>query len=121
MGGASRILLGAAAALGASGVVLGAWAAHGLAGALAPRQLATFQTAVLYHLLHAPAVAVCALLPGSRGATAGLLMVAGVLVFSGSLYLIAGLGLARLGPLTPLGGLALVAGWLALGWAAWRG
>jgi uncharacterized membrane protein YgdD (TMEM256/DUF423 family) len=110
----ARSLLLAAALLGAVGVALGAFGAHGLRARLDARALEIWETAVRYHLLHAVALLALALTPAAaalRGA--GWLFVAGTLLFSGSLYLLAlGIGPRNvLGPLTPLGGLAFVAGW----------
>lgn len=111
------LLVGLTALAGASGVLLGAFGAHGLRARLSPEQLAVWETAVQYHLLHALALLALALFAqgGGRGVTwPATLWAVGVVLFSGSLYLLA-LGAPRgLGPLTPLGGLALVAGWLAL-------
>ncbi len=110
-------LLIAAALLGITGVVLGALGAHALRGDLTPAALGTWQTAVLYHLIHAPAVLAIALAARASAPApallrwAGLCLVLGVLLFSGSLYLLA-LGAGGLfGPITPLGGLFLIAGW----------
>lgn len=106
-----------AALSGALAVALGAWGAHGLRERLGPEALATWQTAVQYHLLHSVALLALALhaLRGGRGvALAGGLLAAGVLLFSGSLYALVLGGPRWLGPVTPLGGLSLIAGWLAL-------
>ena len=110
----TALLLGAM--LGALGVALGAFGAHGLKARLDPEALAWWHTGVQYHLWHAIAlVAVgAAALPGTR--TVAILMALGVLLFSGSLYVMALTGMRWLGMVTPLGGLALIAGWLWLGW-----
>jgi len=107
------------ALLGGLAVALGAFGAHGLKARLAPDQLATFETGVRYHLYHAFALLVVGVvqvvLPGAGGAAlAGWLFVAGILLFSGSLYWLALGGPHWLGPVTPLGGLALIGGWLVL-------
>jgi len=103
-------------------VALGAFAAHGLKSRLTPDLLATFETGVRYHMFHALglfAVAWAATRwPGSSTTTAGWLFVAGTLIFSGSLYLLAITGVRWLGAITPLGGLCFLAGWLVLGWRA---
>ena len=117
------ISLGAAAALIA--VALGAFAAHGLKARLAPEMLAVFETGVRYQMYHALALVAAAWAfarwPGGASAAAGWLFVAGMLLFSGSLYALA-LGAPRwLGPVTPIGGLAFLAGWACLAWAAIRG
>lgn len=104
------------ALLGASGVVLGAFGAHALRARLAPELLEVYKTGVLYHLLHAIALlAVSSVLDRLRWPRATVaLMVAGVAIFSGSLYLLAITGIRMLGAITPLGGLALIAGWLSV-------
>jgi uncharacterized membrane protein YgdD (TMEM256/DUF423 family) len=104
-----------AALLGATGVVLGAFGAHGLSGRLSEEDLRVWHTAVQYQLLHAVALLALAPIAAARSVFwPGILFTAGVLLFSGSLYLLA-LGHWRwLGPVTPLGGLCLIAGWLSL-------
>ena len=119
----SRLFVLLAALYGFTGVALGAFAAHGLRGRLSPEYLAVFHAGVLYQLVHALAllgVGVLALRWRSRLLTvAGGLFAGGILLFSGSLYLLTLSGL-RVGPVTPLGGVCLLAGWLCLGVAAWR-
>lgn len=114
-------LLMAACLLMATGVGLGAFGAHGLRARLAPDLLAIYETGVSYHLVHGLAACVAALLartgPGRRAATAGWLFIAGIVVFSGSLYMLALTGTRWLGAITPLGGVAWIAGWLLLAWA----
>lgn len=127
--GAERALLVAAGVLGALAVGLGAYGAHGLERTLADapdgaRRLGWWETAVLYHLVHAPALGLVAWL-ARRGRSlarlAGALFVVGVLLFAGTLYAMA-LGAPRgLGALTPLGGLALIAGWVVVAVGALRG
>ncbi len=108
--------------LGASGVVLGAFAAHGLKGALPADSLAQFETGARYQLLHALALLgagwACDRWPGPLAQAAGWAFLAGIVIFSGSLYLLALSGLRWLGAIAPAGGLALVAGWLLLAAAA---
>jgi uncharacterized membrane protein YgdD (TMEM256/DUF423 family) len=109
----ARGLLLAAALLGAAGVALGAFGAHGLRARLDARALEVWETAVRYHLLHAAALLALALspyAPALRGA--GWLLALGIALFSGSLYALALGGPRWLGPITPLGGLAFIAGWL---------
>lgn len=107
-----------------SGVGLGAFAAHALKSQLSPEYLAVFQTAVHYQMLHALALLGLALLarqlPGRWLVAAGNLLVLGVVLFSGSLYALALSGVGALGMVTPLGGLAFLAGWWCLGVHAWR-
>jgi uncharacterized membrane protein YgdD (TMEM256/DUF423 family) len=112
-----------------SGVALGAFGAHGLAQLLAAHDRAgTYQTAVQYHLIHALALLAVAWLstvmveagPRRLIQAAGWLFTAGIVVFSGSLYLLALLNLGFLGAIAPVGGAAFIAGWGCLAWAAWR-
>ena len=113
-----------AAAAGFTGVALGAFAAHALKARLAPDMLAVFETGARYQMYHAFALVAAAWgwARWQRRAftIAGVLFVAGILLFSGSLYLLALTGTRGLGMITPLGGVALLAGWLMLGWGAWR-
>ncbi len=103
---------------GASAVLLGAFGAHALRGVLDARGAELWHTAVNYHAWHALALAVAAGLGRDRsGRVAMAAFVVGIVLFSGSLYALA-LGAPRwVGIITPFGGLAFVAGWLALGWA----
>jgi uncharacterized membrane protein YgdD (TMEM256/DUF423 family) len=102
------------AVMGFLGVALGAFGAHGFHDLLMKNaRLATWDTAVLYHLAHAVALLVIAALQPFRRA-AWWLLFAGVLVFSGTLYVLALTNVKWLGAITPIGGLAFLAGWLAL-------
>jgi len=113
-----------AAFFGFTGVALGAFAAHGLKDRLSAEYLAIFHTGVMYQLVHALALLAVALLavqiPGRLMTWAGISFVVGIVLFSGSLYLLTLTGVTRLGIITPFGGLAFLAGWLLLGMAAWR-
>jgi uncharacterized membrane protein YgdD (TMEM256/DUF423 family) len=105
--------------LAALAVVLGAFGAHGLKNKLTPELLVTFETGVRYHFYHALglfAVAlVASLLPDSVSLRwAGYLMIAGIGLFSGSLYALSLTGVRALGIITPFGGLAFIAAWLLL-------
>lgn len=119
-----RAYLPLAAGFGLTGVALGAFAAHGLKASLSAEYLAIFQTAVLYQLIHALALFGVALLslhaPGRLLQAAGVLFGIGIVLFSGSLYLLTLTGIGKLGIVTPLGGTAFLAGWLCLGLAGWR-
>jgi len=112
------------AVLGFLGVTLGAFAAHGLKESLSAEMLVIFQTGVRYHLIHA--VALFALGLGIDRLTprlahwAGWLFVSGIVVFSGTLYLLAVTGVRWLGAITPFGGTALLAGWVLLAISAFR-
>jgi uncharacterized membrane protein YgdD (TMEM256/DUF423 family) len=117
-------LLAAALALAAA-VALGAFGAHALKGLLAAEMLATYQTAVQYHFWHALGLlAVGVLMSRSPDVPAlawvAWLLISGLLLFSGSLYLLALTGATWLGAVTPLGGVAFIAAWLWLAWWAWR-
>lgn len=113
-----------AAALGFLAVALGAFGAHALKERLSAEALGWWQTGVLYQGLHALALLGVALAaaarPGRLLHVAGVCFALGVLVFSGSLYVLALTGARWLGAVTPLGGLLLLAGWLALLGAARR-
>jgi uncharacterized membrane protein YgdD (TMEM256/DUF423 family) len=115
-------VLGAVSAFVA--VALGAFAAHGLRARLGADLLATFEVGVRYQMFHALALLAVAWAharwPGAFVVAAGWLFVAGTLLFSGSLYVLALSGVRWLGAITPLGGLAFLAGWLCLAWAAWK-
>jgi len=122
MSSSSWMVLGSL--LGACGVALGAFGAHGLKTRVDPAMLAVFETAVRYHLTHALALLAVAWAgerwPGAPATAAGWLFLAGIVIFSGSLYLMVLTGARWLGAVTPLGGLALIAGWCALALAALR-
>ena len=119
-----RVFLMLAAFFGFTGVALGAFAAHGLKGRLTEQYLAIFHTGVTYQLGHTLALLGVALLATqlqSRLVTwAGFCFALGIVLFSGSLYLLTMSGIAKLGIITPIGGVAFLAGWLCLGLAAWR-
>jgi uncharacterized membrane protein YgdD (TMEM256/DUF423 family) len=104
-------------------VAAGAFAAHGLRDRLDARALEVFETGARYHMYHALALIAAGVVAssGARGAqTAGWIFQIGIVLFSGSLYALALTGAKGLGAITPLGGLAFLAGWLWLAWAAWR-
>ena len=106
-------------------VALGAFGAHALKLTLAPEQMAVYQTAVNYHVYHALGLLAVGLLAAhlpESGALrwAGLLMTAGVLLFSGSLYALSLSNIRTFGAITPVGGLAFLAAWLLLAVAILR-
>ncbi|MDB6442166.1 MULTISPECIES: DUF423 domain-containing protein [Pseudomonas] len=119
-----RSFLMLAAFFGFTGVALGAFAAHGLKNRLSADYLAIFHTGVTYQLVHTLALLGVALLathiPGRVVTWAGVSFVVGILLFSGSLYLLTLTGISKLGIITPFGGVAFLIGWLCLGLAAWR-
>ena len=120
-----RIFFGLGSILAGIAVGLGAFGAHGLRGILSPEDLVTFETGVRYQMYHA-----LALLGVAWAVTqwetvilewTGWLFVLGILVFSGSLYILVLTGQRWLGAVTPLGGLAFILGWILLASAALRG
>ena len=117
------LLLGSLSAC--SGVAMGAFGAHGLKGVIAPNLLAAYQTGVSYQMWHALGLCVIALIERQAGkskalSSAGFLMFAGIVLFSGSLYLLALSGLKWPGMITPFGGLSFLAAWLLLAYFAAR-
>ena len=100
----------------------GAFGAHGLKKMISAEMLAIWHTAVTYQVMHALGmIAVALLMPRMAGTAltwAGRLMLAGIVIFSGSLYLLALTGTRTLGAITPLGGVAFLAAWLLVAWAA---
>jgi uncharacterized membrane protein YgdD (TMEM256/DUF423 family) len=120
-----RTFLALGALSGGLAVAAGAFGAHGLRGRLSPDLMAVFETAARYQMYHALALIALAAVAGrlvGRGAeVAGWLFVAGTVIFSGSLYLLALGGPRWLGAVTPLGGLCFLVGWAALAWTAVRG
>ncbi len=113
------------ALLAALGVAAGAFGAHSLRARLSPEMLGVFETGVRYHLIHALALLSVAWAatrwPGTAMWAAGWLFLGGTVLFSGSLYALTLTGVRALGAITPFGGVAFIAGWLALAWAVWRG
>jgi uncharacterized membrane protein YgdD (TMEM256/DUF423 family) len=105
-------------------VICGAFGAHGLKARVDAALLDTWATASEYHFYHALGLLLAGLLAkqfGSTGmVTAGWILFAGMLVFSGSLYLLVLSGQRWLGAVTPLGGTALIIGWLWLAWSLYR-
>lgn len=122
-----RMFLTIAAVLGCAAVGFGAFGAHGLTTRMASlpdgvQRLDWWKTAALYHLAHALALALAAGLLGDTraGRVACVAFVAGIALFSGSLYTMTLTGIRILGAVTPLGGLSLMVGWAALAVAAYR-
>ena len=107
-------------------VILGAFGAHGLKNLVAPELIDTWEKAVRYQIVHALALLILAwaISHWPQGANlwvlGGWLFLAGVVLFSGSLYLLVLSGIKWLGAITPLGGVAFGIGWLCLLMAAWR-
>lgn len=118
----ARSFLAAGALFGLSSVALGAFAAHGLQSSLSADLLNVFHTGVQYQMYHALALLFTGLLvqraPSRSATVAGWLFVIGIVLFSGSLYVLALTQVTAFGIVTPLGGLAFLAGWFALFMAA---
>jgi uncharacterized membrane protein YgdD (TMEM256/DUF423 family) len=114
------------AALMSLGVMMGAFGAHALKDRLDAYSLGVYEKAVFYHFLHALGILLIALLArtgaiSAAGETrAAWLLLVGIVLFSGSLYALALTGMRGLGAVTPLGGIAFIAGWLVLAYEALR-
>lgn len=121
-----RVFLGIAALAGGLAVASGAFGAHALADRLPPDRLITFETGARYLMYHALALVGIALALGRWPASGGWLQgagwsfVLGMLLFSGSLFLLTLTGIRWLGAITPLGGVSFIAGWICLLVAALR-
>lgn len=121
-----RCFLLIASLAGFLAVALGAFGAHALKTKLTPDLLAVWHTAVQYQFYHVLALLAVVLLMVQEGAentalkVAGVAFVVGMLVFSGSLYVLCLSGVRWLGAITPLGGTAFLVGWSALTWYAWQ-
>ena len=110
-----RTLIAIAALLALLSVMGGAFGAHALRGSLPPERLTVFETGARYQMYHALAILLVFALhdwvPGSRQKLTAILFIAGIVLFSGSLYTIALTGIRSFGRITPLGGLLFIAGW----------
>jgi uncharacterized membrane protein YgdD (TMEM256/DUF423 family) len=119
-----RNLFAVGALLAALAVALGAFGAHLLKARLAPDLFAIFETAARYQAIHAFGLLAAAWAgtrwPGRPAAISGALLLAGIVVFSGSLYVLVFTGIRGFGAVTPLGGILLMAGWCGLAWTAFR-
>ena len=120
-----KMLFTLAALLGFFAVAVGAFAAHGLKGRLSPEAMAWMQTGVQYHGWHALAALIALVFwriaPAETGfRLAAIAFLVGVVVFSGSLYVMALTGMRWLGAVTPIGGTAFLLGWIALAHAGFR-
>jgi uncharacterized membrane protein YgdD (TMEM256/DUF423 family) len=121
----ARLVLFLAAVFLFAGVVAGAFGGHALKSRLAPDLMTIYQTAVQYHFWHALGllgVGIALTLRPESGAlvAAAWLLVAGLVLFCGSLYALALTGVRGFGAVTPIGGVAFLAAWAALAWAAWK-
>jgi uncharacterized membrane protein YgdD (TMEM256/DUF423 family) len=116
----NRPILAAGALLAALGVALGAFGAHGLRTVLGPAELGWWNTAVQYQMWHAVALVALGAAPMPPARLPAILLGAGALTFSGSLYVMALTGARWLGAVTPIGGTLMIAGWLLLAWRTLR-
>jgi len=123
---AARRLLGLAALSGALAVALGAFGAHGLGESIGEGRLNAYDVGARYHLVHAVALAVMALSLGALSEAkwagrAAWVLFAGTALFSGTLYIHGAFGAPWLMPITPIGGVLMIAGWTLYGAAVLRG
>jgi len=113
--------------MGLLGVAIGAFGSHGLSSLLETNgRTATFDTAVQYHLIHAVMLVLVAVLHGKIPShpamtRAGYFFLAGILLFSGSLYILAILNIGIMGAIAPLGGTSLILGWGSIAWGVYKG
>jgi uncharacterized membrane protein YgdD (TMEM256/DUF423 family) len=114
----SRHVLLAGALLAAAGVALGAFGAHALKATMQPAALGRWETAVQYQMWHAVALVAIGANGAARFGAAPALLGAGIVLFSGSLYLMALTELRWFGAVTPIGGMLLIAGWGLIAWSA---
>lgn len=118
----NKKILVAAALFGALAVILGAFGAHGLRGKLTPAELENWKTAVDYQFYHTLALLFLSRfskVPNRTISFAAIAFVVGIVLFSGSIYLlstrsITGINLPFLGPITPVGGVFLILGWISM-------
>jgi uncharacterized membrane protein YgdD (TMEM256/DUF423 family) len=119
-----RLFVAAGAISGFLAVAAGAFGAHALRARLPPDLLEVWKTGAEYQLVHALALLAAGWLagrsPGGAASVAGWLLLAGTVLFSGSLYALALTGIRGLGAVTPIGGVAFLCGWAALAVAALR-
>ena len=120
-----RTFLALGAISAAISVAAGAFGAHALKARLPADLLAVFETGARYQMYHALALLAvgwaCTRWPGPFMTASGWLFVAGTVLFSGSLYVLSVTGIRWLGAVTPVGGLAFLAGWACFAWGAWKG
>jgi uncharacterized membrane protein YgdD (TMEM256/DUF423 family) len=121
----AKLFITLASLSGMLAVALGAFGAHALKDKLDAYALGVFETAVQYHFYHSFALLAVGIIALSQPQTAllkssGWLFILGILVFSGSLYLLSITGVRWLGAITPLGGLALIGGWACLAATGWK-
>jgi uncharacterized membrane protein YgdD (TMEM256/DUF423 family) len=114
----------AGALLMALAVLLGAFGAHSLKATLTPEMLAIYHTGVDYQFYHSIGLLIIGLMgfhfQSKWLGRAGILLIAGIILFSGSLYMLSLIGLKGIGAITPIGGLSFVAGWICLAIGLWK-
>jgi uncharacterized membrane protein YgdD (TMEM256/DUF423 family) len=121
----AKLFITLAAFSGMFAVIFGAFGAHALKGKLDNHALSIFETAVQYHFYHSFALLMVGVIAITQPQTTllkstGWLFIVGIVIFSGSLYLLSFTGLRWLGAVTPLGGLTLIAGWACLAATGWK-
>jgi uncharacterized membrane protein YgdD (TMEM256/DUF423 family) len=121
----AKLFITLASLSGMFAVIFGAFGAHALKGKLDDQAIKIFETAVQYHFYHSFALLMVGVIALSQPQavllkSSGWLFVVGILVFSGSLYFLSLTGVRWLGAITPLGGLALIAGWACLAATSWK-
>lgn len=121
----AKLFITLASLSGMLAVILGAFGAHALRSRLDDYAMGVFETAVQYHFYHSLALLAVGIVALSQPQTvllksSGWLFIIGILVFSGSLYLLGITGIRWLGAVTPLGGLAFIGGWACLAASAWK-
>jgi uncharacterized membrane protein YgdD (TMEM256/DUF423 family) len=121
----AKLFITLASLSGMLAVMLGAFGAHGLRGRFDDYAMGIFETAVQYHFYHSLALLAVGVIALTQPQTAmlkssGWLFVIGIAIFSGSLYLLSVTGIKWLGAITPLGGLAFIAGWGCLAATGWK-
>jgi len=121
----AKLFLTLASLSGMLAVILGAFGAHGLKNRLDAYSMGVFETAVQYHFYHSLALLAVGVLAVSQPQTAllkssGWLFLIGIVIFSGSLYILSVTGMRWLGAVTPLGGLAFIGGWACLAAMSWK-
>lgn len=115
-----NLWLTVAAVNGFLAVGAGAFGAHGLRAHLDAQAMSTFQTAVLYHMFHALAIGIAAVGLRTTASATATFFLAGIVLFCGSLYLLALTGVRAFAFVTPFGGLAFLLGWATLAYSAWK-
>ena len=121
----AKLFITLASVSGMLAVIFGAFGAHALKGRLDAHAIGAFETAVQYHFYHSLALLAVGLLALNQPQTAmlkssGWLFTIGIVVFSGSLYLLSVTGVRWLGAITPIGGLAFIGGWACLAATGWK-